>query len=205
MSSVLEQPPAETISSPVERPYLFSVDDFYRMVDLDFFPDDVRVGLWEGQVYEEMGKKHPHSLSWAKLNSALGQILPRGWSLWAECSIAISLNKAPMPDMLILRGDLDDFEDRRPVAADVSLLVELADSSLKIDTGAKLVAYAQAGISVYWVINLREKVIYVYSDPIPTEGRYATSTAIGRDGMVPLILDGVQVALIAASDLLPIR
>jgi Uma2 family endonuclease len=202
MSSVLEQPPAETISSPVERPYLFSVDDFYRMVDLDFFPDDVRVGLWEGQVYEEMGKKHPHSLSWAKLNSALGQILPRGWSLWAECSIAISLNKAPMPDMLILRGDLDDFEDRRPVAADVSLMIELADTSLRIDTGTKLEAYAKAGIPAYWVFNLREDVIYVYTDPIPAEGRFRSMTTIDPDGSLPFVLDGVPVAMIPASRVL---
>jgi Uma2 family endonuclease len=202
MPTVLEQSPAETISSPEERPYLFCVDDFFRMVDLDFFPDDVRVGLWEGQVYEEMAKKHAHSFSWARLNAALMPILPRGWSLWAECTIAISPDKAPMPDMVILRGDLESYEDRRPLATDVSLLVELADTSLKIDTGTKLVAYAKAGIPVYWVFNLREDVIFVYADPIPGEGRYASMTTINRDGSLPLVLDGVPVAMIPASKVL---
>ena len=88
------------------------------------------------------------------------------------------------------------------MAVDVGLLIELADSSLKIDTGAKLRAYAQASIPAYWVVNLREKLIYVYTDPIPSEDRYGLMTTIGRDGSIPFVLDGTQVALIAASTLL---
>ena len=202
MSSVLEQSPAETISSPVERPYLFSVDDFYRMVDLDFFPDDARVGLWEGRVYEEMAKKHPHSFSWSRLNAALFPLLPPGWSLWAECSVTISQDKAPLPDMLILRGDLEVYRKRRPEAADVSLLVELADTSLKIDTGAKLKAYARAGIPNYWVLNLKEGVIHAYSEHVPFEERYASMTTIDPDASLPFVLDGVQIAMISASTVL---
>lgn len=205
MSSVLEQAPVETLSSPEERPYLFSVDEFYRMIDHDIFPDEARVGLWEGRVYEEMGKKQPHSLSWSKLNAALVPRVPPGWCLWAECSITISHDKAPLPDMVILRGASDDYHDRRPVAGDIGLIIELADSSLKIDTGAKLVAYARAGIATYWVLNLKGNVIHVYADPIPSEGRYASSTTVGRDGSVPFLLDGSLIALIAASDLLPAR
>jgi Uma2 family endonuclease len=202
MSSVLEQSPVEMISSPEERPYRFSVDDFLRMIDLDFFPDDVRVGLWEGQVYEEMAKKHPHSFSWAMVNATLFPILPAGWSLWTECTLAISRDKAPLPDLLILRGDLEVYRNRRPEVADVGLLIELADSSLKIDTGTKLKAYARAGIPVYWVVNLRQDVIYVYSDPIPLEDRYASMATIGRDGSIPFILDRTQVALIPGSSIL---
>ena len=205
MSTVLEQSSADTPSSPVEMPYLFNVDEFYRMIDLDFFPDEARVGLWEGRVYEEMGKKQAHSLSWSKLNTALVPRVPPGWCLWAECSITISDDKAPLPDMVILRGAADDYHDRRADARDIGLIIELADSSLKIDTGAKLVAYARAGIAVYWVFNLKNNTIHVYSDPVPSEGRYASTTTIGREGSVPFVLDGVQVAMLAASDLLPAR
>ena len=178
------------------------MDEFYRMIDLDIFPDDARVGLWEGRVYEEMAKKHAHSFHGPRLNAALFPILPQGWSLWAECSIAISPDKVPLPDMLILRGDLEVYRGRRPVAEDVGLLIELADTSLKIDTGTKLRAYARAGIPAYWVFNLREDVIYVYTDPIPAEDRYASMTTIGRDGSIPFILDGTQVAMIPASTIL---
>ncbi len=200
-----DRPSVEPVSSPNDRPYRFTADDFYRMIDRDIFPDEARVGLWEGQVYEEMGKKQAHSLSWSKLNAALLPRVPPGWCLWAECSITISPDKAPLPDMVILRGVADDYDGRRPVAGDIGLVIELADSSLKIDTGAKLVAYARAGIAVYWVLNLKDNVVHVYADPVPAEGRYASTTTIGRDGSIPFVLDGVQVALIPASALLPGR
>ena len=202
MSTILEQPSVDAPSSPEERPYLFSVDEFYRMIDQDIFPDEARVGLWEGRVYEEMAKKHAHSFSWARLNAALLPILPPGWSLWAECSITISPDKVPLPDLIILRGDLEAHRGRRPVAGDVGLLIELADTSLKIDTGTKLRAYARAGIPAYWVVNLRDDVIHVYTDPVPSEDRYASTTIIGRDGSIPFVLDGTQVAMIPTSTIL---
>jgi Uma2 family endonuclease len=197
-----DRPSVESDSSPIERPYHFTVDDFFRMIDLDFFPDGSRVGLWEGQVYEEMAKNHPHSFSWARLNAALFPLLPAGWSLWAECTVAISQDKAPLPDMLIVRGALEDYRGRRPEAADIGLLVEVADSSLKIDTGTKLKAYAEAGIPIYWVVNVRDGVIHVHSDPIPPEGRYASVSTISPDGSIPLLLDGQPIALIPASSIL---
>ena len=104
MSSVLEQSQTEAPSSPEGRSYLFSVDDFYRMIDLDIFPDEARVGLWEGRVYEEMAKKHAHSFSW-------GQAEPRGFDAHPTAGLVRSgrnarspsaRTKAPLPDMLIL-------------------------------------------------------------------------------------------------------
>jgi Uma2 family endonuclease len=202
MASVLEQSPVETLSSPEENPYLFSVDEFYRMVDLDLFPDEARVGLWEGRVYLEIVKNHPDSFSWASLNATLFPLLPAGWSLWAECSVTISQDKAPLPDLLILRGNLKEYRTRRPEARDVALLIEVADSSLKIDTGTKLQAYAKSGIPSYWVVNLKDGVIHVYTNPIPSEARYASMTTIGQDGSIPFVLDGVQVAMIPAANIL---
>ena len=202
MSSILERSPAEAPSSPEERPYLFSVDDFYRMIDRDIFPDEARVGLWEGRIYEEMAKKQAHSFSWTKLNAALIPILPPGWSLWAECTITLGPDMAPLPDMLILRGVAEEYRVRRPEAADAGLVVEVADSSLKIDTGAKLAAYARAGVAVYWVLNVKDNAIHIYTDPIPAEGRYGSATTVGLDGSVPFVLDGKPIAMLAASDLL---
>ena len=197
-----DRPSVEPDSSPNDRPYRFTVDDFHRMIDLDFFPDEARVGLWEGQVYEEMAKNHPHSFSWTGLNAALFPLLPVGWSLWAECTVAIARDKAPLPDLLVLRGDREVYRHRRPEAADIGLLVEVADTSLKIDTGGKLAAYAGANIPVYWVVNLKDGVIHVYSDPIAAENRYASTEIIPAGESIPLVLDGQHVAMIPASSIL---
>ena len=104
--------------------------------------------------------------------------------------------------MLILRGALETHRGRRPVAGDVVLLIEVADSSLKIDTGAKLAAYARAGIPVYWVINLRDWLDPRLCGARPLGGAYASASTVGPDGSIPLVLDGVPIALIPASKLL---
>jgi Uma2 family endonuclease len=202
MSTVME-PPIETTLEEV--PYLFSTEEFYRLLETEFFPDDARVGLWEGRIYKKMSKTQAHAVTGDKIHRRLDRALPAGWYVGGENPVTVSENKAPLPDLVVLRGEPDDYIDRRPGTADVGLVVELSFRSLKVDTGTKLAAYASAGFSAYWVINLLDRVIHVYSEPVPAEGRFASMTTVKPGETVPLALDGVQVAMIAASDLLPIR
>jgi Uma2 family endonuclease len=53
----------------------------------------------------------------------------------------------------------------RPGPADVLLLVEVADSSLRFDRAVKLPLYARAGIAEYWIIDLKRRAIDVHRDP----------------------------------------
>ena len=183
-------------------PYRFSVADFYRMIDLDIFPTTRRVGLWDGQVYEKMAKKFPHAMSGGKVARTLIRLQPPGWSAWPENPITLGPDLAPLPDMCVIRGELEDYR-HHPEAADVVLIVELSDSSLRLDTRGKLAAYAKAGIPTYWVVNLIAQVVQVYEGPAIKEGRYASATTFARGEMIPLVLDGVAVGPIAVADLLP--
>jgi Uma2 family endonuclease len=205
MSAVLEQPQIETPVAPEESPYLFSTDEFYRLLETEFFPDEARVGLWEGRIYQKMSKTQAHAVTGDKVHRTLDRALPAGWYVGVENPITVSANKAPLPDLLVLRGEPDDYIEHRPGAADVGLVIELSFSSLKLDTGAKLASYASAGITAYWVINLVDRLIHVYSHPLPAEGRFASTATIKPGESVPFALDGVQIAMIAASDLLPVR
>jgi Uma2 family endonuclease len=47
----------------------------------------------------------------------------------------------------------------------VALVVEVADTSLELDRSVKQGLYAQAGIPVYWIVNLEARELEVYSDP----------------------------------------
>ena len=106
---------------------------------------------------------------------------------------------------MVLRGEPDDYSKRRPTVADVGLVIELSDSSLKADTGPKLAAYAAAGVPAYWVLNLVADVIHIYEGPIAADRRFASKRIVPRTGHCNLILDGVEVGMIAARDLLPGR
>jgi Uma2 family endonuclease len=80
----------------------------------------------------------------------------------------------------------------------VILLVEVSDSSLKFDRGGKLRLYAEAGIQEYWVVNLVDAVVEVYTDP--SAGTYQTVHIAHRDQTLPL--PGGLEAGIAVGDIL---
>ncbi len=72
----------------------------------------------------------------------------------------------PEPDIAIIRGSDADYRGRLPTAADVALLVEVSESTLRQDRGQKRTAYARAGIPVYWIVNLVDRQVEVYTRPV---------------------------------------
>lgn len=205
MSAILEQPTIDASPAPEAALYRISTDEFYRMLEAEVFPDEARLELWNGWIYEKMAKTQAHVVSGNKTQIVLSRVLPPAYFVGGENPITVGPARAPLPDLVVLRGIPDDYLDRRPVAADVGLVVELSLTSLKSDVGSKLGAYARAGIPAYWVVNLIDGVVLVHSNPVPPEGRYASVATVKPGESFPFLLDGVQVALIAASDLLPAR
>jgi Uma2 family endonuclease len=57
------------------------------------------------------------------------------------------------------------FTTRQSGSDDVTLVAEVADSSLGKDRGEKLLTYGRGGVPVYWIVNLIVNQIEVYSEP----------------------------------------
>jgi Uma2 family endonuclease len=83
--------------------------------------------------------------------------------------------------------------------------VEVADSSLQHDRTLKGAIYAEARIPVYWIINLSERQVEVYTQPSgPAEEPAYGRRDIYRPGEeISVVLRGQEVGRIAASELLP--
>ncbi len=100
---------------------------------------------------------------------------------------------------------MEDFDNRFPAAPDVGVVVEFADASLEFDRVVKQRVYARAGIPEYWIVNVVETQLEVYTDPDPAASSpaYRTQTNYAPGDSVPLVLDGTAVAAIPVADLLP--
>ena len=107
----------------------------------------------------------------------------------------------PEPDVSVVRGSRLDYKDRIPEPADIALLVEVSDSTLSGDRGKKLPAYAKGGIPVYWIINLVDRQVEVYSGPVA--GSYPSPAIYVSGQQVPIAIGGQQLQPIAVDDLLP--
>ncbi|HVK17875.1 MAG TPA: Uma2 family endonuclease, partial [Fimbriiglobus sp.] len=94
---------------------------------------------------------------------------------------------------------------RHPGAGDIGIIIEVSDSTLAFDRRDKGRIYARAGIPVYWVVNVADRQVEVYTDPQPgaTPPAYAARTDYPPGQNVPIVLDGQVAATISAADLLP--
>jgi Putative restriction endonuclease len=202
MSSDLERSPVEAISSPEERPYLFSVDQFYAMVDLDILPQDNRAYLWDGNVFEKPLYSTQLAANGMKVLATMFRAVPSGWFCSFNNSLTIGPDKSPTPDMVVLRGKPDDYRHRRPDAADTGLVIEMTEETCSRIIARKLAAYASAGIPACWIVNLADEHVVVHEIPIPSEGRFASVGSFRRGESIHLTLDRTASGLIAASNLL---
>jgi Uma2 family endonuclease len=84
-----------------------------------------------------------------------------------RCQDPISLpnNSEPEPDIVIARLRSDDYINSHPSPADIILVIEVADSSIKFDRDTKAPLYAAAGISEYWIVNLIDDRLEIYRQP----------------------------------------
>jgi Uma2 family endonuclease len=94
---------------------------------------------------------------------------------------------------------------RKPGPQDIALVIEVADSTLRRDRTLKRRLYAAAGIPVYWIVNLVDKQLEVYSHPSgpvkkPDYGERQIFTA--RD-TVGVEIDGRLIAELLVKELLP--
>ncbi len=206
MATSIVIPEKERATPVADRPYRISSDEFFQMIEAEIFPPERRVYLWDGRIYEAMAKTVPHSATFANILAVFARTIPPDWSLWPENPITIAEDRAPLPDVVRVRDTPNDYarRGRHPVPADVGLVVEIAKSSVRTDTGAKLEAYARAMVPAYWVVNLITRRVMACSEPRVEDalGIYGQVTTYGPDEAVPLILDGREFARLPVADLL---
>lgn len=79
--------------------------------------------------------------------------------------VELDHHSEPEPDLAILKYRSDLYTQSHPKASDVSLIIEVADSTLEKDQKIKLPLYAAAAIQEVWIINLQDQQIEVSTEP----------------------------------------
>src|SRR5205814_1210290 len=116
-----------------------------------------------------------------------------------------TIDSLPEPDAALIRGARRDYLERRPSAADVALVVEIADTSLERDRGLKKRLYARDRVVVYWIVNLVDRCIEAYTDPSGPldEPDYRQRRIYGPEDEIPVVLDGNEAGRLSVQELLP--
>lgn len=186
-----------------QRPYRLSAAQYEQMADSGILGEDDPVELIDGLLVRKLTKGDPHILATKLAFGCLQRALPAGWHATKEDPILLRIagrDSQPEPDVALLRGSPRDYRGRKPEPGDIGLIVEVADTSYAVDRNDRWLRYA-AGIPVFWLLDLRNRRLEVFTAPTPTG--YTTTVTYDEAGLVPMTLDGVEVARIAVADLLP--
>jgi len=181
-----------------------SVESYQRMVEVGILTADDKVELLENRIVIRVPEGPRHATAIQLVDAAIIRTLPTNWRSRVRLSLTLA-DSQPEPDLAIVRGDARSYLTRHPGPADVGTLIEAADSSLLRDQYDKTRIYARGNIPYYWIVNLVDRRVEVFSQPsgpaaVPAYGSYQ----IYQPGdQIPLVLDGATVGTVAAVDLLP--
>lgn len=181
----------------------FSVARYQRMIETGILTPDDKVELLENYVVLKMARNPPHDSTVQRMLRPLLGPIPAGWDLRVQSAVTL-VDSEPEPDFAVVRGSAADYETHHPGSGEIGKLIEVADTSLLRDQRDKTRIYSRANIPIYWIVNLVDRRIEVYSLPSgPTEHPAYGAFQIFQPGdQVPIILDGNLVGTVSVSDLI---
>ena len=192
---------AAVLPVPVGR---LSVEKYHKMIRQGILTENDRMELLDGILVRKMTINPPHRLVTQLLDEVLRSVLPQGWHVQTQSPVTLTTSE-PESDGMIVRGGLRDYRERHPSPSEVAIAIEVADATLATDRTLKMALYAQAGIAVYWVVNLIDRQIEVYMEPTGAVERpgYAGRRDYSPLDEVPVVIAGHDAGRIPVANLLP--
>jgi Uma2 family endonuclease len=146
-------------------PRKITVSEYHRMVECGILAENERVELLDGMLVHmsPIGRPHRmvHALIVEYLNAKLGErAIVQGMS-----SIQLGTFSEPEPDVLVLPRKLREFLMREPDPTEVYAVIEIADSSLRTDTGIKRRLYGDFCVADYLVVDVKAHLLLRYTGP----------------------------------------
>ena len=158
--------------------------EYDRLIDVGILGPGDPVELLGGElmVAEPQGSRHYTSIG--LVEDALRAAFGAGWVIRSQGPVALDDESEPEPDVAVVPGTWRDYSGAHP--ARPVLVVEVSDSSLRVDRERKGSLYARAGVDDYWLVNLVERVLEIYREPVADSSaiygwRYASRAVLGHD------------------------
>jgi Uma2 family endonuclease len=161
---------------------LFTVEEYERMVEVGILGKADRVELIEGEIVQMTPINPPHLSVVARLNEFLVTRLHGVAITICQGPVRLFPSSMPEPDFAVLLPREDYYGTALPQPADVHLVIEVSDTSLRYDRDRKLPLYSSYGIRETWIVDIPHAQILVARSPRP-DG-YADIATIPRDGAI---------------------
>jgi len=149
---------------PQPRRLRFSVDEYYKMIELGILKDYEKAEIIEGELIQKMPIGDKHASIVDVLNRFFIKNVSDDVRVRIQNPIRLTDYDEPEPDIVL--ADLTKYDGKRhPRPPEILLIVEVSDSTLKYDRDTKLSLYAEAEIPEVWIVNLKNDIIEVHQKP----------------------------------------
>jgi Uma2 family endonuclease len=163
----------------------FSVDAYHRMGEVGILSPGERTELIDGEIIQMPPVGSPHIgavIALTRLFQASGAVIS------VQNPVRMSDQSEPEPDIALLRDRADGYRSPPPPsAADVLLIVEVADTSLRYDRETKLPLYARHGVPEVWIVDLAAGAVEVHREP-KDEAYTAVTTHSRGEAVRPVLV-----------------
>lgn len=177
-----------------ELKHRISVHAYHRMAEAGALAPEARVELIEGEIVDKapIGSRHASVVN--RLTRILVPAVGERAIVQVQGPVRLGEFSEPEPDLALLKPRADYYREALPGAADVLLLIEVADSTQRYDRRVKTPLYARHGVAQVWVIDLENALVHFYGRP--RDGAYADISALEHPGLTPIAaLPGLAIDL----------
>lgn len=176
--------------------------EYDRMAEAGILAPDERVELLEGEIITMTPQHGPHAASIGLVEAALRRAFGSTHWIRIQSPLIMDPDSEPEPDLAVVPGSPREYVQEHPRTA--LLVVEVSDTTVDKDRRYKTRVYARSGIQEYWIVNLAERCLEVYRDPVAAPGHassYRSSQKLSpSDSLAPLAAPG---ATVTVAELLP--
>lgn len=171
-------------------PPLLTGADVLTMTRAGILPEGRGYELIEGVLVRMAAQNAPHVAMIVDLMRFFIGALPPSRAVAPAPSLFLSDTLMLEPDICLYDAGLASTDLR---GADLDLVIEVADTTLRYDLGKKARLYAAHGVRDYWVIDLNDAVLHRHA--LSGDGPYAPPDRIPFGHPVPLPFAG-DIALV---------
>jgi Uma2 family endonuclease len=163
---------------------LWSIADYHQMIESGILDEDDRVELLEGKIVCMSPQRPFHAASVQRSSRLLFNLLGDRAEIRIQLPVILGDDSEPEPDVAVVRFDDNEYSFRHPEAADIYLLIEVADSTIAKDRQQKARIYAKNQVLEYWILDVQKRQVYVFRQP--EEGIYREQIVLSSSDRISM-------------------